>query len=117
MIPFRPFSILRIRKTGGTMAKTDTAKGARQGATSRVPFKTKAEGAKEVVLTGDFTNWAKDKIRLRPLGNGEWNTLLELPPGEYRYRLLIDGQWHDHAQAQKRVPNAFGSEDCILVVS
>ena len=99
------------------MARTDTAKGARQAATCRVPFRTKVEGAKEVVLTGDFTNWAKDKIRLRPLGNGDWNTQLELPAGEYRYRLLIDGQWRDHSEAVKRVPNPFGSQDCVLIVS
>lgn len=98
------------------MAQAEPAKGAKKPS-RRVPFKVKLEGAKEVVVTGEFTGWAKDKVRLSPQGKGEWQGVLELPPGEYRYRLIVDGQWQDHAQAQKRVPNAFGSEDCVLVVS
>jgi 1,4-alpha-glucan branching enzyme len=99
------------------MAKTENTKGLRKPAALRVPFMTKVEGAKEVVLTGDFTNWSRDKIRLHPMGEGEWNAMLELPPGEYRYRLLVDGEWRDHAEAAKRAPNPYGSQDCILLVS
>ena len=98
------------------MAKTEIPKGARKAATRRIPFAAKVDGAKEVILTGDFTNWAKDKIRLERTAEGKWTALLELPTGEYRYRLLVDGQWRDHSEAAKRVPNPFGSEDCILVV-
>jgi len=99
------------------MAKTEIAKGPRKAATRRVSFLAKVDGAKEVILTGDFTNWAKDKLRLEGRGEGKWETTLELPPGEYRYRLLVDGQWRDHSGAAKRVPNPFGSEDCVLVVT
>ncbi|HVR84745.1 MAG TPA: glycogen-binding domain-containing protein [Planctomycetota bacterium] len=99
------------------MAKPETTKAPRQAVTRRVPFTAQVEGAKEVILTGEFTNWAKDKIRLESTGKGKWNALLELPAGEYRYRLLVDGQWRDHSEAAKRVPNPFGSQDCILVVS
>lgn len=49
--------------------------------------------------------------------NGEWATSLQLPPGEYQYRLRVDGQWHDHLEARKRVPNPYGSENCVLFVS
>lgn len=83
----------------------------------RVPFSVKANGAREVVLTGDFTNWATDRIRLTPIRDGEWIAQLELPPGEYQYRLLVDGQWQDHPGASQRVPNPFGSENCVLRVS
>jgi 1,4-alpha-glucan branching enzyme len=99
------------------MARTESAKGPLKSTARRAPFTTKVQGAKEVVLTGDFTDWAKDKIRLLPAGDGKWNTLLELQPGEYRYRLLVDGEWRDHAEAAKRVPNPYGSQDCILIVS
>ena len=99
------------------MAKNEIAKGPLKPASRRVPFMTKVEGAKEVVVTGDFTDWAKDKIRLRQAGGGKWEGLLELPPGEYRYRLLVDGEWRDHAEAAKRSPNPYGSQDCILLVS
>lgn len=99
------------------MAKAEGAKFSAKPLSRRVPFMTKVEGAKEVVLTGDFTQWAKDRIRLHEMGDGEWNAMLELPPGEYRYRLLVDGEWRDDTQAKKRIPNPFGSQDCVLVVA
>ena len=86
-------------------------------ALKKIPLRVRAEGAKEVVLTGDFTQWAKDKIRLTPAAGGEWITLLELAPGEYQYRLLVDGEWRDHPEATRRVPNSFGTQNCVLVVA
>ncbi len=83
----------------------------------KVPLKIKAEGAKEVVLTGDFTQWAKDKVRLTPTAGGEWITVLELAPGEYQYRLIVDGEWRDHADAPKRIGNPFGTQNCVLIVA
>ena len=83
----------------------------------KVPLKVKAEGAKEVVLTGDFTQWAKDKVRLTPTAGGEWITVLELAPGDYQYRLIVDGEWRDHAEASKKVSNAFGTQNCVLTIA
>ena len=86
-------------------------------ALKKIPLRIRAEGAKEVVLTGDFTQWAKDKIRLTPAAGGEWITLLELAPGEYQYRLLVDGEWRDHPEAARRVSNPFGTQNCVLIVA
>ncbi len=83
----------------------------------KVPLTVRLNGAKEVVLTGDFTQWAKDKIRLTPAAAGEWITVLELAPGEYQYRLIVDGEWRDHAEAPRRVRNPFGTENCVLIVA
>jgi len=86
-------------------------------ALKKVPLRVRAEGAKEVILTGDFTQWAKDKVRLTPAASGEWTAQLELAPGEYQYRLIVDGEWRDHAEAARRVPNTFGTQNCVLVVA
>ena len=83
----------------------------------RVPFVVKVDGAQEVVLTGDFTGWAKDKVRLFPSGPGEWGAHLDLPPGEYQYRLIIDGEWRDDPAGARRVPNPFGTHNCVLIVA
>ena len=83
----------------------------------KIPLRVRAEGAKEVVLTGDFTQWAKDKVRLTPSAGGEWIASLELAPGEYQYRLIVDGEWRDHAEAAQRVPNSFGTQNCVLIVA
>jgi 1,4-alpha-glucan branching enzyme len=81
-----------------------------------VPFDVVAPGAMYVEVTGDFTGWVKYGIRLSHRGNGEWRTLLTLGPGAYQYRLLINGEWKDHAEATRRVTNAFGTQNCVLEV-
>jgi 1,4-alpha-glucan branching enzyme len=81
-----------------------------------VPFDVQAPVAMYVEVTGDFTGWVKHGIRLNRDGNGGWQTKLTLEPGEYQYRIRINGEWADHAQATRRVANAFGSENCVLEV-
>ena len=49
-------------------------------------------------------------------GDGRWRTVISLEPGEYQYRLLVDEEWKDHAEANRRVPNLFGTENCVLTV-
>jgi len=83
----------------------------------KIPLRVKAVGAKEVVLTGDFTQWAKDKIRLTPATGGEWITVLELAPGEYQYRLIVDGEWRDHSEATRKIGNPFGTQNAVLIVA
>lgn len=93
------------------------AKGARKGVEARqVAIMVNAPEAREVLVTGDFVDWAKDGVRLSHKGNGEWQAVLSLEPGEYEYRLLVDGEWQDHKEASHRQPNPFGTENCVLKV-
>lgn len=73
--------------------------------------------AKEVVVTGDFSGWSEPGTPLTRGADGAWRAALKLAPGEYQYRLRVDGRWQDHDQAKKRVPNPFGTENCVLTVS
>ena len=99
------------------MESTKTERGkSTQTATREVPFTVRAKGASEVVVTGDFTQWTRDGIRLRKGPNDEWRTVLELEPGEHQYRLVIDGNWQDDPQATKRVPNPYGGHNSVLRV-
>ncbi len=87
-----------------------------QSAASRVDLVVDAAEAAQVAVTGDFTGWSPEGVPLAKGERGEWRATLELAPGEYQYRLRVDGEWRDHAEAQKRVPNPFGSENCVLQV-
>ena len=82
----------------------------------RVAITVKAAEARDVRVTGEFTGWGTQGIRLSHDGAGRWRTVLTLEPGEYQYRLLVDGAWKDHAEAAQRVANPFGTENCILKV-
>jgi 1,4-alpha-glucan branching enzyme len=88
----------------------------RKPSAKKVTFSVALEGAREVVLTGDFTGWKEEGIKLSKSSAGEWRTTLELVPGEYQYRLRVDGHWKDNPSAKKRVPNPYGSENCVLQV-
>ena len=88
------------------------------GATvKQVEFVVRAEGAKEVLVTGDFTGWSEEGIQLTKTADGEWKAVLKFLPGEYQYRIRVDGRWQDHSEATRRVQNPFGSENCVLMVA
>ncbi len=57
-------------------------------------FTAKFDGAKKVLIAGDFNNWSPMST---PMANGEkpglWTTKLPLFPGRYRYRFVVDGRW------------------------
>ena len=39
-----------------------------------------------------------------------------LEPGQYEYRLRVDGDWTNDPQAEAYVPNTFGTENCVRLV-
>ena len=99
------------------MKTTELSKTSRPRMARKVPMVVHAPGAIDVVITGDFNSWSPDGIRMSHDGSGTWRTALDLAPGQYEYRLIVDGKWSDHPAAPKRVPNPFGSENCVLIVS
>ena len=82
-----------------------------------IEFVTKLPRASDVRVSGDFTGWGRAGIPLWDEGDGSWRTRLPLNPGVYEYRLVVDGDWADHEEAEVRVKNPFGGENCILTVS
>jgi 1,4-alpha-glucan branching enzyme len=98
------------------MAEPKTAAKSAKPRHKRISFILRHEHAKDVVITGDFTGWTHDGVPLTKGAGGEWQTVLHLVPGEHQYRLRVDGQWEDHPQAAKRVPNPYGTQNCILTV-
>jgi len=73
-----------------------------------------APKARAVAVTGCFCGWDPIAHPLKRHRNGTWKATLILPPGQYEYRFVVDGQWQDDPASTERVPNAFGSENCIL---
>ena len=82
----------------------------------KVKFSITAPQAHEVALLGDFTDWEKAPVALKKQSSGEWAATLSLSPGEYQYRLRVDGQWQDDPTCAAHVPNSFGSQNCVRQV-
>jgi 1,4-alpha-glucan branching enzyme len=49
------------------------------------------EGAREVFLAGDFTDWQPRRVRRQR--NGAFALIVPLPAGEYQYKFIVDGHW------------------------
>ena len=82
----------------------------------KVSFAILDPEAQSVALVGDFTEWEADAVQLKKQKNGQWKATVPLAPGSYEYRFLVDGQWRDDPQCQERLPNSFGSQNCVRVV-
>lgn len=72
--------------------------------------------ARRVHLVGDFNGWTEAALAMDHDGRGLWYTVLELPPGTYRFRYFVDGQWVNDYAAFGLERNAEGQWDSILVV-
>jgi 1,4-alpha-glucan branching enzyme len=76
-----------------------------------------APEALSVQLVGDFTHWQQSPISLRKQAGGSWFARVPLTPGRYHYRFLVDGQWRDDPECTLRIPNPYGGQNSVRVVS
>ncbi|MBN1960439.1 MAG: hypothetical protein JW841_05795 [Deltaproteobacteria bacterium] len=75
-----------------------------------------AANAKQVEIVGDFTNW-KNRIALTPAENGMWVGELKVPPGRYKYMIVIDGKvLQPDPAAREVVDDGFGGKNSVLDV-
>ncbi len=98
------------------MAAPQTTTRDRRLRKGRVNLSLEAPDAKAVLVTGSFCDWETGAWPLKFGRRGIWKTALDLPPGRYEYRFLIDGIWCDDPNCTERVPNPFGSQNCVLHV-
>ena len=75
-------------------------------------------GASDVRIAGDFNGWVPDK-GVRSLiesedGTRVWTKILELPPGQYEYRYVVDGEWREDPENAE--DQAGGQARSVLVV-
>jgi len=82
-----------------------------------------APEAKEVFVAGTFNDWNPTSHPLKRTGDGHWALTLDLPPGRYEYKFVIDGQWCCEQGCDKHydgcpgcVANQFGTMNRILEV-
>ena len=72
----------------------------------------------EVACVGDFNRWNKNygKMIYYPKLN-KWSIKLNLKPGRYRYKFLIDGtKWIPDPKAKEFVDDGFGGKCSVIVV-
>ncbi len=82
-----------------------------------VRFEFSHPTASTVCIAGTFNDWRPDAKPMHPLGCGRWLKETVLPPGDYEYCLVVDGQWMPDPLAKETVPNPFGGRNSILKVA
>ena len=98
----------RIKKNTEREKKTTPLK--------KVNFTLAAPEAQNVFLLGDFNDWQADPHSLKKDKKGNWKISINLTPGRYEYRFLVDGEWQNDPNCTALVHNTFGSENCLLTL-
>jgi 1,4-alpha-glucan branching enzyme len=73
--------------------------------------------ATTVCVAGTFNDWQAEAKPMIPVGDGRWLEETVLPPGNYEYCLVVDGQWIADPRAKETVLNPFGGRNSILEVA
>ena len=82
-----------------------------------VVFVTLYPRASNVQIAGDFNNWQPECSQMQKVGeSGIWQTEMNLMPGRYRYRLVVDGQWQQDPYNELTELNPFGGFNSIVEV-
>lgn len=77
-----------------------------------------ANSAEEATLVGEFNNWDEQGLKMKRLKSGEFSLTLNLEKDkEYQFRYLLDSkEWINDPNADKFAPNAYQSENSVIVV-
>jgi chromosome partitioning protein len=82
-----------------------------------VVFVTLYPRAQSVQIAGDFNNWQPEQHIMDKVGDsGVWQTKMNLNPGRYRYRLVVDGQWQQDPYNELTEMNPFGGFNSIIEI-
>jgi chromosome partitioning protein len=82
-----------------------------------VRFVQPGDGRQAVAVAGDFNHWSPTATPL-PFDArlGAHQAFLEIPPGQYRYRLIVDGHWQADPYNDHRQVNEYDEMNSVLVV-
>ena len=83
----------------------------------RIHLEFSDSNAQQVSIAGTFNDWRPGVSKMTSNGDGKWQTDLLLAPGEYEYRLVVDGVWMSDPNGGEERPNGHGSANSVLRVS
>lgn len=71
------------------------------------------ENARVVAVAGTFNDWNQSQLIFAREG-GEWVCRVDLPPGTYQYKFIVDGDWLTDPRNPKRVQDERGFTNSLL---
>jgi enterochelin esterase-like enzyme len=89
------------------------------GASARaapVTFSLEAPEARQVFLAGEMTDWERHKQAMTRGADGIWRLQLDLAPGQWLYKFIVDGRWvHDPATPDHDADGQGGQHSFVFV--
>ena len=83
----------------------------------RVTFRANAEPGSQVYVTGCFNDWDPSRKQLKDKnGDGTFIGAMLLPPGEYEYKFVVNGNWCVDPEQPEWHANDMGSLNSVLHV-
>lgn len=79
---------------------------------TKVSFVLLETVARSVSVSGEFNGWSKTPLEL--YGSDTWKVDLELAPGRYEYKFIVDGQWVIDPMARESVFNSYGTLNSVI---
>jgi len=98
------------------MKKHKTQKNGNGHASPSVRIEFTHPTAAAVAIAGTFNDWRPDATQMMAVGAGHWVKELALAPGNYEYRLVVDGAWMPDPRAREGAPNPYGEMNSVLRV-
>jgi len=90
--------------------------GSRTGEAVEVSFEYAAPDAGGVTVAGEFNGWDPAAAPLVQGDDGIWRVTLELAPGTYEYKFVVDDVWVADPANPESVPDPYGGENSLLTV-
>ena len=77
--------------------------------------------AQGVFLAGSFNDWDPTRTPMENQSDGSWRAEMELAPGRYEYKFIVDGAWccepgRADSDCADCVPNDFGTMNRVIEV-
>ena len=81
-----------------------------------VSFSLAAPEARQVFLAGEMTGWDQGKRAMTRGSDGVWRLQLDLAPGQWLYKFVVDGRWvHDPATPDHDADGQGGQHSFVFV--
>jgi len=84
--------------------------------TEEVTFELDRPDAGEVYVAGSFNQWDPEADALSKGSDGVWRTTLQLEPGTYEYKFVVDGEWVADPENPETVADPYGGQNSVITV-
>jgi 1,4-alpha-glucan branching enzyme len=84
--------------------------------TVNVRFALPEPNAMQVSLCGEFNGWSSEATPMKRRDDCHWEAAVDLAPGKYQYKFLVDGEWVPDPMAEESILNPHGTLNSVMEV-